>query len=80
MSSDQTGRTVISYSRKEGAKFAARLREWLGERNLAVWQDLLQFVPAHPVETSLTSVPNVPVLPISWPSLENWNARLLAVR
>jgi hypothetical protein len=35
------GRTFISYSRKDGAQFAAWLRAWLGERNLSVWQDIV---------------------------------------
>jgi WD40 repeat protein len=35
------GRTFISYSRKDGAEFAAGLRGWLSERNLSVWQDIV---------------------------------------
>jgi hypothetical protein len=35
------GRTFISYSRKDGKEFAARLRGWLVERNLSVWQDIV---------------------------------------
>ncbi len=35
------GRTFISYSRKDGAEFAAWLREWLSARNLSVWQDIV---------------------------------------
>jgi predicted ATPase len=35
------GRTFISYSRRDGAGFAAWLRGWLGERNLSVWQDIV---------------------------------------
>ena len=35
------GRTFISYSRKDGAEFAAGLRGWLAERNLSVWQDIV---------------------------------------
>jgi hypothetical protein len=33
------GRTFISYSRKDGAKFAAELRNSLEKENLSVWQD-----------------------------------------
>jgi hypothetical protein len=40
MGSGPTGRTFISYSRKDGAKFAAELRAWLEKRNLSVWQDI----------------------------------------
>ena len=35
------GRTFISYSRKDGAEFAAWLRDWLIERDLSVWQDIV---------------------------------------
>jgi hypothetical protein len=35
------GRTFISYSRKDGAEFAAWLRIWLEQQNLSVWQDLV---------------------------------------
>ena len=35
------GRTFISYSRKDGAEFAAWLRDWLTERDLSVWQDIV---------------------------------------
>jgi hypothetical protein len=35
------GRTFISYSRKDGAQFAAWLRTWLEQRNLSVWQDIV---------------------------------------
>src|ERR1700733_14885775 len=35
------GRTFISYSRRDGAEYAAWLRNWLQERNLSVWQDLV---------------------------------------
>ena|SRR5208337_1335081 len=41
MGGDRTGRTFISYSRKDGAEFAACLRKWLGQRNLSVWQDIV---------------------------------------
>jgi len=41
MSAPTQGRTFISYSRRDGAKFAAWLRDWLGERNLSVWQDIV---------------------------------------
>src|SRR4029077_5960432 len=34
------GRTFISYSRKDGAEFAAWLRGWLDERHLSTWQDI----------------------------------------
>ena len=34
-------RTFVSYSRKDGAEFAAWLRTWLGEQDLSVWQDLV---------------------------------------
>ena len=39
MLSQPSERTFISYSRKDGAKFAARLRERLLEAELSVWQD-----------------------------------------
>jgi WD40 repeat protein len=35
------GRTFISYSRKDGAKFAADLRKTLEKENLSVWQDIV---------------------------------------
>jgi hypothetical protein len=35
------GRTFISYSRKDGADFAANLRKFLDKKNLSVWQDLV---------------------------------------
>ena len=35
------GRTFISYSRKDGAEFAAWVRGWLEKRNLSVWQDIV---------------------------------------
>jgi hypothetical protein len=35
------GRTFISYSRKDGAAFAAELRKTLDKENLSVWQDLV---------------------------------------
>jgi WD40 repeat protein len=34
-------RTFISYSRQDGAEYAAWLRTWLVERNLSVWQDIV---------------------------------------
>jgi hypothetical protein len=40
MGSDQTGRTFISYSRKDGAEFTVWLRNWLIEHDLSVWRDL----------------------------------------
>jgi len=36
-----SGRTFISYSRKDAAEYAAWLRTWLGERDLSVWQDIV---------------------------------------
>ena len=41
MGSDHTGRTFISYSRKDGAEYAASLRTWLEESDLSVWQDII---------------------------------------
>jgi hypothetical protein len=41
MVGESQGRTFISYSRKDGAVFAAWLRGWLGERHLSVWQDIV---------------------------------------
>jgi hypothetical protein len=35
------GRTFISYSRKDGAEFAAWLRGWLDERRLSTRQDIV---------------------------------------
>jgi hypothetical protein len=35
------GRTFISYSRKDGATFAADLRRTLEKQNLSVWQDIV---------------------------------------
>ena len=35
------GRTFISYSRRDGAEFAAWLRGWLETRHLSVWQDIV---------------------------------------
>jgi hypothetical protein len=35
------GRTFISYSRKDGAKFARQLRAQLEKEDLSVWQDLV---------------------------------------
>jgi TIR domain len=37
------GRTFISYSRKDGAEFAADLRKTLEKENLSVWQDIVAF-------------------------------------
>jgi WD40 repeat protein len=34
-------RVFISYSRKDGAAFAAELREWLRRVDLSVWQDII---------------------------------------
>jgi len=34
-------RIFISYSRKDGAEFAANLRERLQTENFSIWQDLL---------------------------------------
>ena len=34
-------RTFISYSRKDGAEYAAWLRAWLKARDLSVWQDIV---------------------------------------
>ena len=34
-------RTFISYSRKDGAEYAAWLRAWLEARDLSVWQDIV---------------------------------------
>src|SRR5271170_4568005 len=36
-----SGRTFISYSRKDGAEFAAKLRKTLEKENLSVWQDIV---------------------------------------
>ena len=41
MVGDNPGRTFISYSRKDGAEYAAWLRGWLGKHDLSVWQDLV---------------------------------------
>jgi WD40 repeat protein len=41
MTGQPPGRTFISYSRKDGAEYAAWLRVWLEERNLSVWQDIV---------------------------------------
>ena len=41
MAVEHPGRTFISYSRNDGAEFAARLRQWLNERDLSVWQDIV---------------------------------------
>jgi hypothetical protein len=36
-----SGRTFISYSRKDGAEFAANLRQILEKHDLSVWQDIV---------------------------------------
>lgn len=41
MVGDNPGRTFISYSRKDGAEYAAWLRGWLGKHDLSVWQDIV---------------------------------------
>ena len=41
MAGQVSGRTFISYSRKDGKEFAAWLRGWLNERDLSVWQDIV---------------------------------------
>ncbi len=41
MVNQSPGRAFISYSRKDGEKFAAWLRHWLEERDFAVWQDIV---------------------------------------
>ena len=42
MGGDHTGRTFISYSRKDdSAAFADGLRSWLEKENLSVWQDIV---------------------------------------
>jgi WD40 repeat protein len=41
MSDKPSARTFISYSRKDGAEFAADLRNWLVKENFSVWQDLI---------------------------------------
>jgi hypothetical protein len=41
MAGQPPGRIFISYSRKDGAEFAAWLRGWLDERHLSVWQDIV---------------------------------------
>ena len=42
MGGDRTGRTFISYSRKDdSAAFADGLRSWLEKENLSVWQDIV---------------------------------------
>src|SRR6478752_3178566 len=41
MSAGTQGRTFISYSRKDGAKFARDLRATLEKEELSVWQDLV---------------------------------------
>ncbi len=43
MDGDRTGRTFISYSRKDdSAAFADGLRSWLEKENLSVWQDIVE--------------------------------------
>jgi TIR domain len=37
------GRNFISYSRTDGAEYAAWLRTWLGKHDLSVWQDIVAF-------------------------------------
>jgi hypothetical protein len=41
MPGQHPGRTFISYSRKDGALFAADLRKVLEKENLSVWQDIV---------------------------------------
>jgi hypothetical protein len=41
MPAPSSARIFISYSRKDGAKFAATLREQLERENLSVWQDII---------------------------------------
>jgi len=41
MAGQPQARTFISYSRKDGAAFAAKLRKTLEKENLSVWQDLV---------------------------------------
>jgi hypothetical protein len=41
MPNQPTGRVFISYSTKDGAKFAAELRRQLERKNLSVWQDMI---------------------------------------
>jgi hypothetical protein len=41
MATSSAARTYISYSRKDGPKFAADLRQRLLKENLSVWQDLV---------------------------------------
>jgi hypothetical protein len=36
-----SARIFISYSRRDGARFAAGLREKLRKKDLSVWQDLI---------------------------------------
>src|SRR5271166_5780810 len=36
-----SARVFVSYSRKDGARFAKRLREKLGKQDLSVWQDIV---------------------------------------
>ena len=41
MAGQPQARTFISYSRKDGAAFAAELRKTLEKEDLSVWQDLV---------------------------------------
>src|SRR6516165_2175733 len=41
MPDPSSARIFISYSRKDGAEFAAKLRKQLERENLSVWQDLI---------------------------------------
>ncbi len=41
MVGEPSGRTFISYSRKDGAEFAGWLRALLEERDLSIWQDVV---------------------------------------
>jgi hypothetical protein len=34
-------RIFVSYSRKDGAEFAAKLRNWLVSEKFSVWQDII---------------------------------------
>src|SRR5271166_4018993 len=41
MPDSTSARVFVSYSRKDGARFAKRLREKLGKHDLSVWQDIV---------------------------------------
>src|SRR5271157_6013472 len=41
MPDSTSARVFVSYSRKDGARFAKRLREKLGKQDLSVWQDIV---------------------------------------